>query len=308
MRFKIKLSLFVSLILIASSLSASTIDGELVDRTLVSLDKNTIDEIKKIEPQIESIITKVDTFQITYRSDGLKIKGYVAIPKKDGTYPCVIFNRDGEMENGVLNDAGAVFHMATVASRGYVVIASQYRGNAGGEGIEEFGGSDLNDVLNLIPTLDNFSKADNSRLGMYGIGRGGMMTYLALKNTDKISAAVVVGGVSDLFSTLVEQPESDGLFRDIIPNYDTEKEEQLSRRSAIKWVDQLDRGAQILILHGADDNQVSANQALRMSSVLFKNNYSSMFVLFRNGNHWLSGHYAEKMKLIREWFDSFLLN
>jgi hypothetical protein len=32
-----------------------------------------------------------------------------------------------------------------------VVVASQYRGNGGGEGHEEFGGAEVHDILNLIP-------------------------------------------------------------------------------------------------------------------------------------------------------------
>ena len=41
-----------------------------------------------------------------------------------------------------------------------MVVASQYRGNAGGEGKEEFGGKDVNDVLNLLPLLESLPKAD----------------------------------------------------------------------------------------------------------------------------------------------------
>lgn len=72
--------------------------------------------------------------------------------------------------------------MGKMASWGYVVVASQYRGNDGGEGIEQFGGDDVNDVLNLIPVLNQLPKADTSRVGIEGGSRGGMMTYLAMKN------------------------------------------------------------------------------------------------------------------------------
>ncbi len=69
----------------------------------------------------------------------------------------------------------------------------------GGEGREEFGGADVDDVLNLIPLLGSFPQADTSRIGMYGRSRGGMMTYIALTKTDRIAAAIVDAGEANLF-------------------------------------------------------------------------------------------------------------
>jgi dipeptidyl aminopeptidase/acylaminoacyl peptidase len=78
-------------------------------------------------------------------------------------------------------------------------VASQYRGNAGGEGKEEFGGRDVDDVLNLIKLLISLPQADAKRIGMYGWSRGGMMTYQALARSDQVAAAIVGAGVTDAF-------------------------------------------------------------------------------------------------------------
>ena len=43
------------------------------------------------------------------------------------------------------------FFLGRMATWNYVVVTNQYRGNDEGEGKEEFGGKDINDVLNLIP-------------------------------------------------------------------------------------------------------------------------------------------------------------
>ena len=64
--------------------------------------------------------------------------------------------------------------LAKIASQGYIVVASQYRGNGGSEGREEFGGSDVKDILNLFPLIDNLHNADNKNIGMFGWSRGGM--------------------------------------------------------------------------------------------------------------------------------------
>jgi dipeptidyl aminopeptidase/acylaminoacyl peptidase len=57
-----------------------------------------------------------------------------------------------------------------------VILASQYRGNNGGEGHEELGGSDLDDVSNLLETAKSRPYADTTNVFMCGVSRGGMMT------------------------------------------------------------------------------------------------------------------------------------
>ena len=95
----------------------------------------------------------VELQSITYMSDDLRVKGYIAFPKNEGHYPCVIYNRGGNREFSAWTDESAIRNLGKIASWGCVVVASQYRGNGGGEGKEEFSGTDVNDVLNLLPLL-----------------------------------------------------------------------------------------------------------------------------------------------------------
>ena len=78
------------------------------------------------------------------------------------------------------------------------MLASQYRGNDGGEGRDEFGGEDIHDVLNLIKMAKSLPFIDSSKIVMIGFSRGGMMTYLAIKHGAQIKAAAVAGGITDL--------------------------------------------------------------------------------------------------------------
>ena len=191
-------SLCVALLFGATVRDASAQDGKLVDAAVVTL---TDGDVKKLEtglPGIGTVLDQVEIKSITYLSDGLKVKGYLLAPTKGEKLPCVIFNRGGNREFGALTDLSVAAFLVRVASWGYVVVASQYRGNAGGEGKEEFGGKDVNDVLNLLPLLKSLPQADATRVGMYGWSRGGMMTYLALAKTDQIAAAIVGGGLTDL--------------------------------------------------------------------------------------------------------------
>ena len=108
--------------------------------------------------------------------------------------------------------------LCRIASWGYVVVASQSRGNAGGEGKEEFGGRDVDDVLNLLPLLASLPQADTTRIGMGGASRGGMMTYLALTRTEKIAAAVVISGLADAFENIASRPDMEtNVYAELVP-------------------------------------------------------------------------------------------
>jgi dipeptidyl aminopeptidase/acylaminoacyl peptidase len=76
-----------------------------------------------------------------YLSDGLQVVGFLWKPQDTvgKQFPLIIFNRGGNREFGKLTPW---FHFGfyTYASNGFVVLASQYRGNDGGEGREEYGG------------------------------------------------------------------------------------------------------------------------------------------------------------------------
>ncbi|MHC4410481.1 MAG: alpha/beta hydrolase family protein, partial [Planctomycetota bacterium] len=137
--------------------------------------------------------------RIIYASDGLEVEGFLARPADpvSAKLPCVIYNRGGNRNFGAINPVRAAFLLGRLAQAGYVVAASNYRGNGGfgrtkypgartcseceseigGVGREEFGGAEVNDILNLIPMLEQMPEADTERMGMFGWSRGGMMTY-----------------------------------------------------------------------------------------------------------------------------------
>ncbi len=102
-----------------------------------------------------------------------------------------------------------------------VVIGSQYRGNDGGEGKEEYGGADVRDVMNLIPLARSLGYVDMNNVFLFGVSRGGMETYLALKNSIPVNAAAISGGVTDLFGNAKDHPDYvANIYRELIPDFD----------------------------------------------------------------------------------------
>ena len=212
-------------------------------------------------------LDSIEVYGINYLSDGLEIRGLMAKPKKTEKYPCIIYNRGGNREFGSLKVAHGALTLGQIAKEGYVVIASQYRGNGGSEGQEEFGGKDVNDVVVLTEVLKEIENADTEKIGMYGWGaEEEMMTYIALTKTDKIKVAVVGGAVSDNYETVKDRPEMETkVLAELIPNYEEQKEEELNKRSAIKWVDKFPENVPILMLHGNADWRVKPEQSLKLA-------------------------------------------
>ncbi len=253
-----------------------------------------------------NFLNRVDIYSITYMSDGLKVKGFLSVPKWEGKFPVIIYNRGGNKNFGAITLYKVGSIIGRISSWGYVVVASQYRGNMGGEGKDEFGGKDVNDVLNLIPLVKKVKKAYSSRIGIFGWSRGGMMTYIVLKKVNFIKAAVIGGGLSDLFMMKERRPEMEDVYFDTIPEYRKNKEKALKERSAIFWADRISKTTPILILHGTADWRVAPEMSLRMAEKFLKFKQPFRLILFEGGDHAISEFAREVFIQTRKWFKRFL--
>src|SRR3990170_2205411 len=129
-------------------------------------------------------------YEVTYLSDGLRVKGFLARPTAAGVYPGVVVNHGG------LGSIANSERVALFAQAGYVAIGPNYRGNSGSQGREDYGGQDVHDVLNAVKALTSLDYVDASRLGMWGVSHGGQMTLLAVAQGAPVQAAVAWHGVT----------------------------------------------------------------------------------------------------------------
>jgi dipeptidyl aminopeptidase/acylaminoacyl peptidase len=283
-------------------------NGKIIEQIPFTLHDKIIDKAERFDPGIKATISEVKLFHLTYLSDGLKVKGYLAIPKKEGKFPCIIFNRGGNKDFSKITDEGwGTGVLVELSSKGYIIVASQYRGNDGGEGKEEFGGRDINDVLNLIPLLSKMPQADTSRIGMFGWSRGGMMTYLALSKTSKIKAAVVGSGSTDLVKALETRPEQESsVFEKLIPDYKLNKIQELQSRSAVYFAEKICKTTPILILQGTADWRVPTPLVLNLVNQFYQLKQPFRFILYEGGQHSLKEHSNDYIQQTINWFDTYL--
>lgn len=250
----------------------------------------------------------VDCSRMTYASDGLRIAGFILKPRSaaaSARIPVVIYNHGGNSQVGSLDDTG-LLRLGWLVRAGYLVIASQYRGCGGSEGDDEIGGADVADVLHLVPLVESLPYADSSRLGMLGWSRGGMMTYLALSKSCRISAAVVGSAPTDLFAEIERRPVMESLLRTSAPGYAADKETALKARSAKYWPEKLCQTTPLLIFHGGDDERCVPESALEMGLELQRARRSFRLIYFESGGHGLAGHTEEVNRQTLLWFEKHL--
>jgi len=242
--------------------------------------------------------------RITYLSDGLKVKGYIAYPKnKSKQCPCIIWCRGGTGNKGAIDTFTARGIFGQLASWGYCVLASQYRGNAGSEGQDEVGGNDVNDILNLIPHAEELPQADKSAWGIEGWSRGGMMALLTLQRNHNFKCAVLVGAISNVEEYADTNSKLKSYYENLIGKEKLEKE--LQKRSAINFVNELPK-IPYLLIHGAKDETVSSNQSIELAKKFNEFNIPHKLVLPENGDHFLRKNRKEVDESRKNWFQKYL--
>jgi dipeptidyl aminopeptidase/acylaminoacyl peptidase len=246
----------------------------------------------------------VDIRKITYMSDGLKVKGFLLKPvNRKEPLPLLVYNRGGMHDHGRI-DHKRLSYLAAWAQKGYVVAASQYRGNGGSEGKETYGGQDVNDIINLIQLAEKLPYVDEQQKVVLGYSRGGMMTYLLMKKGIQFEAAAVVSGITDMFHFYNGRGEKvKKELRKMVGSPVVAKEKYESR-SVLFWSDKIN--SPLLLLHGTNDQKVHHAQADRLAAQLKTMGKEHQYILYPNGDHPLNQYVEEYNQAIEEWFAAHL--
>jgi dipeptidyl aminopeptidase/acylaminoacyl peptidase len=244
---------------------------------------------------------RVDCRHVKYMSDGLKVSGYIWKPMgAAGKLPLIVFNRGGNGDFGKALPWQNTWHFAL---DGFVVIAAQLRGSDGGEGKDEFGGADVDNVLNTIPLAASLGDVDMRNIFLLGWSRGGMETAIALKRGMKVNAAAVGGALSDLHAELARRPTlGTNVWRRLMPNYG---EAALRERSAIDWPERI--RVPLLLIHGSADWRVDPAETQRFAEALKRAGAMYELVVYPGDDHGVSLHKDDSNRRIVQWFRWFMV-
>ncbi len=243
---------------------------------------------------------KVECFEIAYMSDNLEIKGYIVLPlERPERIPVIIYNRGGGPLSTITGRQ--LNYLYFIASKGYAVFASDYRGKQH----DRFGGDDVNDVINMVKLARSMPFTMDDKIGMLGYSRGALMAFRALSMGCDINAVCTVGAITDLTKTYNQS----GWLRKKLTKYvlkgdpSTAKEEYI-KRSALSWPEKIN--VPLLLLHGDNDKKIGVEQSRMLWERLDTLGKKSRIIVFPGGNHDLNSHLRERDKEIMDWFDSYL--
>jgi dipeptidyl aminopeptidase/acylaminoacyl peptidase len=244
----------------------------------------------------------------TYAVNSVPVQGYVMKPKADGPYPVLIFNRGGNGNFGHVDFTTLMSRLFPLTEKGFIIIGSQYRGTFQQNPVyrDEFGGRDVDDVVALAELIPSIYDADTDRIGMFGSSRGGMQTFLALRQLKNIKAVAAVSGDSDLIQGLEYRPEMERVYYSRIPNYEDNKQRELEKRSVLRWADQLNKSIPILLIHGDNDKRVSVNHSLRLDAKLTALDHPHKLVIYPGEGHNLYKYKSQSIQELSRWFKQHL--
>lgn len=156
--------------------------------------------------------SRVHLKRVLYGSGHELIPGYVFMPVRmtpDKKYPGVILLHGGFHEK---LDWRFFRYIDAAVARGFVVLFPEFRGSRGyGENHyhNEYGVTDLEDVLAGADFLAAESYVDATRMGIIGHSRGGMLTMRAIEEAPhRFRAAVEIAGLVDFLAYMAYKPDS----------------------------------------------------------------------------------------------------
>jgi dipeptidyl aminopeptidase/acylaminoacyl peptidase len=249
--------------------------------------------------------------QVIFSSgDGLTLHGQLFLPKT-GTgqrHPAVVFFHGGSQRQMLLgwhymyyyNNAYAMNQY--LASRGYVVLAVNYRSGIGyGLNFREAlnygpsGASEFNDVLGAGLFLKGHPAVDPAHIALWGGSYGGYLTALGLaRASDLFAAGVDMHGVHDWTEEL-------GIGRD-------DAEGRLAFNSS-PMANVKDWRSPVLLIHGDDDRNVNFRQTVELVEAL-RGRVHVEQLIFPDEIHdfLMHAHWREAYHAAVQFFDSQLKN
>jgi dipeptidyl aminopeptidase/acylaminoacyl peptidase len=147
--------------------------------------------------------------EVAYRSfDGLYIQGFLYLPpdmKAGARYPALV-NVHGGGTNSYLRTQNLLEQY--LASKGYVVLAINYRGGSGfgrefqNLGVNDWASGQAHDAAEAADFLRSLPYV-NGKVGIYGYSYGGIMSMATIaRYPDKFDAAVPMAGIYDFADAL----------------------------------------------------------------------------------------------------------
>jgi dipeptidyl aminopeptidase/acylaminoacyl peptidase len=163
-------------------------------------------------------------------------------------------------------------YIREAVTRGYVVIAPEYRGSVGyGQALYDaidYGGAEVDDVVTAVEVLNTqYPQVDPARIGIIGWSHGGMISLLSVfRNPTLFRAAVAMVPVTNLFHRLAWKGV-EKQYRAIDPEgrlggLPADQHEAYKERSPLFHVDKLAIPLYVAVARNDEDVNIEENMQL----------------------------------------------
>ncbi|NJO04439.1 MAG: alpha/beta fold hydrolase [Chloroflexaceae bacterium] len=226
----------------------------------------------------------------------MRLTGLLHVPDGAGPFPVIIANR-GHIDRAIYQPGMDSRAFSDVMARnGYLVVAPDYRGYAGGdEGPNPFYTGYYADVINLIPMAQRLPMARPGKVGMWGHSRGASITVAATTIlTDQIAAAVVYAPApADLAEDYYRRYRQSGgnPGSDTWPFPPEANPDAYRRVSPINYMDVVD--APVMLHHGTADTVVDVSASVAIADTLRALGKDVTLYTYEGAGHALQGQYEQ---------------
>src|SRR6266496_6157018 len=273
---------------------------------------------------IESVLdpgVNYSRYYVSYLSDGLKIYALMTVPngQKPATgWPVIIFNH-GYIPPTVYRTTGRyIAYVDQIASNGYIVFKSDYRGHDRSEGTPRGGYTQPDytiDVLNAVASVKKYPDADPNRIGMWGHSMGGYITLRAMVITSDIKVGVIWGGVVAPYPDLFTRWNAGA--RQTTPGpgswvYSMQRAYGTVQNNAQFWNSisanayLYDLRAAIQLHHSTTDEEVPVEYSQMLYDEMLAANKTVELYTYPGDNHNISRNFSLAMQRSVEFFDKYL--
>ncbi len=248
--------------------------------------------------------------------DGLSVEAFLTRPANLAASPAphsvpLVVNAHG----GPHGQQGPEFNSTNqiYAGHGFATLMVNYRGSTGyGQAFEDKilndqDGGEMRDVLDAVnAALAKYSWLDPNRLGVEGTSYGGQVADFIPTMTTRFKASIPTAGVSNLVTQNYVSYYHDYLPAEYKGEFNSpERKDILWNHSAIRFANKVT--TPMLILHGANDNDVPWPEAEEYYIALKDAGDQTELVLYPNEGHGIRGtaHQVDKLNRSLQWYDKY---
>ncbi len=311
--------LLISVIFFKLSLSLYGDSGDIYDAKMKELYDTDKQSFKDITQKVlnsgytsqnvknEIIENHRRIFSFLYPSDGIKVKGFISFSQSGPKcHPLLFLFRGGNRNFALLNPGDKL------ANHGdYTVVATTLRGGIS-EGVDEFGGADVDDnknLFNYLPVLEKTFHLTTCPHKTYMIGpsRGGMEMFLTLARYPRIQNQVdKVVSLSGLLDMPLMVQEREGMRTMFIEDfgYKPRKNDQswVKIRNPIESLAYIRKSLPVLVIQGTQDNRISLNQGYHFLEKMTEEGGHPTYWEVKGGDHTLQNK-PEVSNQIFKWLE-----